>query len=166
MKNTRLFVFFVAVFMSFGPAIQPASASSKAPPTQISDDMEMLIQNSEFIVLAHVLELRKGMSKTHVKLAVDEVYKGLAEAPQFTLEHDGGKHTVSFDEPSFVSYDKAILFLRKDPKGAWRSVDGARGKKTILNDNVYVEPGDGFASVPFKKYRNELVKKVAQSVGK
>ncbi len=158
MRNKAILGLLFAMILT--PLAAPAWAVNDEPP-ETADDMSPLIERSDLIALAHVIELRPELNKTNVKLTVDEVYKGPADLKQIELQHGGGKHLVAPNEPVFKSYDKAILYLQKGPDGVYRCVDGAQGMKQILNDNVYVVPGNFFASTPFKKYRKLLTDRLA-----
>lgn len=137
----------------------PSTAMEAEESQQLLDDMDSLVIQADTIVLARVTRIKQDLESTVVSLYVDKVFKG---APGQTLEliHDGGKHTVKPEEPSFMSYDRAILYLIKDGP-LYRCLNGSEGKKTIVNDNVYLHPTNNFLTMRLKKYEETLTKKIA-----
>lgn len=123
------------------------------------DDMESLIPLSDLIVKGHVRTLQADLRKTAVEIQVVKVYKGDPATRLLWLEYRGGKHTIYPDEPTFTSFDKSILFLRKEGE-RYAIVGGARGKKLMMNDNVYIMPDNRFVSIKIKKYEDILTKTI------
>ena len=125
-------------------------------------DMAVLIERSDMVVLATVDKLEQKLEKTRVRMAVQRVFKGDPTVKYLELEHRGGKHTADFTEPTFTSYDKAFLYLTKEGE-FYRCTGGAGGKKTVVNDNVYLQPDNSFASTTLKKYTAALEKHILKA---
>ena len=123
------------------------------------DDMESLIPQSDLIIRGHVRTLQADLRRTAVEIQVVKVYKGDPAIRLLWLEYRGGKHTVYPDEPTFTSFDKSILFLKKEGE-RYAIVGGARGKKLMMNDNVYIMPDNRFVSIKIKKYEDILTKTI------
>lgn len=124
-----------------------------------ANDMEELIPQADLIVRGRVAQLRQELDRTFVKIQVAHVFKGDPTIKSLKLRHKGGKHIVAPEQPIFRSFDKAILYLKREGE-YYRCVNGRIGKKTIRNDNVYLDPESSFASMRLKKYEELLAKQL------
>ena len=161
MKKSARLILIAAVFAFVSVPLYAEQFQTAA--AQAGPELENLFAGSDVVVLASVEVLDQKLNETRVRVAVQRVFKGDAALKRLEIEHRGGKFKVDFTEPSFSSYDKAILFLRRDGD-LYRCVNGAQGKKTVVNDNVYLTPDNGFASMPLKKYVSSLEALAAKAV--
>ena len=152
-------VLFLAALAASLPAAAPRTGWATVDEAPL-DDMDILIGESELIVMGHVTAVRAGLRETVVQIQVARVFKGDGSIKALEVEHGGGKHTIEPDEPAFTSFDKAILYLKRRPDGRYRCVNGAAGKKTIYNDNIYLHPNNNFVTAKLKKYEELLTKKL------
>jgi hypothetical protein len=148
MKNLFFLCFFITNFMI-------GSSSFAAIEESPFDDMDALIGESDLIVMAHVTQKWQNLRQTDIKLVVDEVFMGAVDQEAILVRSHSGKHVVRPEEPNFASYDKALLYL-KWAGNHYQCVQGAQGKKTIRNENIYLHPTNSFAVMHTKKYIKEL----------
>lgn len=123
------------------------------------DDIDQLIADSDIIVEAHVTSLQQRMRDTRLELIVDQIYAGTPATKTIIIRHKGGKFLHVPTEPMFTSYDKSILYL-KDMGEYYKVIRGARGKKRISNDFIYLHPDNSFINMRYKNYVKELVNRV------
>ena len=125
------------------------------------ENLDHLIVQSDIIVRGSVNAIDQTLDRTFVNITVSRVYKGDESVQSLMIEHGGGKHIVDWTQPSFNSFDSAILFLEKK-RGSdhYVCVNGATGKKTIRNRNVYLHPDNSFLSMKLKKYEKSLSKRI------
>ena len=146
--------YFVIAALMFWGGMAGSAVSAEPPP--IEDELRSLIQRSELIARAEVVKIDQGTRKSEVTLTVQEVFKGDPTMRDIHLRHEGGKFLVKPEEPFFQSYERCIVFLKKDEEGFYRCVDGATGKKTIRNENVYIHPDNSFLTLKFNDYRKKI----------
>ncbi len=133
----------------------PVGAVEGAETTGLTMDLRELVRASDLIVRGRVVRITQGTHDTDVKVEALEVFKGDPGIVYAQIKHRGGKFLVDPDEPYFIGYESVILFL-KGEGDFYRCVFGKDGKKTIRNDNVYVQADNNFLTEKLKKYTQEL----------
>ena len=111
--------------------------------------------HSDLVVMGHVAAVSMNTRTTVVKFQVDETFQGDPMGSFITIAVQSGKIVVDPTEPIFSPKDRAILFLYED-QGVYRCVNGGYGKKTIRNDNVYLNPENNFDNAKLKDYLDAL----------
>ena len=142
------------------PIFNAGMTAAAAAPEEALDDMDRLIEKSGLIVRGHVINIEQGLRDTRVTFEIEQVFKGDLSLKTIFVTHRGGKHTVEPTEPSFMSYDRAILYLQAREQGIYTCAEGNRGNKTIRNDNVYISPDNSFLSIKIKPYQEALTARI------
>jgi hypothetical protein len=151
--SRKLQTAFLLTFLSFN--LITGGVSLAAVEVAPFDDMDTLISESDLIVRAHVTQRWQNLRQTDIKLIVDEVFLGSVNEEAILVRSYSGKHVVRPEEPDFASYDKTLLYLKR-AGDHYQCVQGAQGKKTIRNENIYLDPTNSFAVMHTKKYVKEL----------
>ena len=133
-------------------ATEPSFA--RKDPTYRAKIQEMA-NHSDLVVLGHVMALRKSAARMRVTIAVEETFQGDLNQDLINVDVLSGKIKIDPFEPEFTAEDRAILFLYKD-NGVYRCVNGAYGKKTIIHENVYVNPENHFLKIDLDDYIEAL----------
>jgi len=120
-------------------------------------DLEELAKTSDLILMGQISRLEQDPRHTWADFEVFEVYQGNIEDHNVRVLSFAGKVMVDTLEPQFTKGERAILFLEKfKNRNLYRCVQGKRGKKVLINSNVYIFPDDSFIRINVRKYVDYL----------
>lgn len=135
-------------------------AASNAAASNIKADPESLamLKQSDFVVVSKMIRKKQTPYHSVYTLMVDQVIKPLPSEKQpemIRISTKSGSVIIDREEVQFMQNEKCVLFLdRKD--GVFVLSQGKIGKKTIFNENVYLDPDESRRSVKLKDYIEAL----------
>ena len=139
MDRETLLYLLLAMLVSFGAAVTPATATTIAPLTE-----QELAEDAAAIVIAEVRSIASHWDPaqrqvfTHVKIRLQEVLKGDLADTELTLKQLGGvvadAQSWILGSPEFRRGERVLLFLRQNTDGTLRVAHLYQGKFSIVAD--------------------------------
>lgn len=159
--KTILFLGLITGIFALGPAAW-ADSNDNLDEASFPTEMADLASRSDLAVLGRAIEVKSGQADARVKIKIEKTFRGVAPGELIWLATKRGKIKVDMSEPEFRAGDRAILFLYQDreaagPEPLFRCVNGAEGKKSVIHENVYLHPDNGFATVKLKDYEKAFL---------
>ncbi len=116
-----------------------------------------LLSQADLVAVGDIISVDQGLESTRAQARLLQVIKGRGEAPGnlVTIETAGGKVYIDESQPSFMTPQANLLFLKKTADG-YVCVNQADGQKLIRGRNIYPYHDNASYSVPLKDYLTAL----------
>lgn len=155
-KPNRIWVKFIII--ACVSLISQLTACAEKNAGQLDAESASLTKKADLIVLAQVLRIRQTPNDTSVTFQPESVLKGVFNQAEENLKLNirSGSVIIDQDEPSFSRYENCVLFLNQNKDGTFSIIDGKIGKKTVINNNVYLDSSQFHLSVKLEDYLKHI----------